>query len=129
MRRYRGGCCKGWKKMVTPVQALRLCTGRTSHSGSRGIALLFHDHGTKRGVRGQRHTLPLFTPGRDPLPIVQEAVWAPGRGWTGAENLAPIRIRSPDRPARNQSLYRLSYRVRCRGWNRRENKKVVTKEF
>jgi len=27
----------------TLVQALRLCTGRTAHRGSRGIALLFHD--------------------------------------------------------------------------------------
>jgi len=27
----------------------------------------------------------------------------------GAENLAPSRIRSPDRPARSESLYRLSY--------------------
>jgi hypothetical protein len=25
------------------VLALRLCTGRTAHRGSRGIALLFHD--------------------------------------------------------------------------------------
>ena len=39
---------------VTLVQALRLCTGRTAHRGSRGIALLFHDHGTRRG-RGQRY--------------------------------------------------------------------------
>ena len=31
------------------VQALRLCTGRTAHRGSRGIALLFHDHGTRMG--------------------------------------------------------------------------------
>ena len=30
------------------VQALRLCTGRTAHRGSRGIALGFHD-GTRRG--------------------------------------------------------------------------------
>jgi len=29
--------------------------------------------------------------------------------WTGAENLAPIGIRSPDRPARSEWLYRLSY--------------------
>jgi hypothetical protein len=29
--------------------------------------------------------------------------------WTGTENLAPIRIRSPDRPAHSQLLYRLSY--------------------
>ena len=27
----------------TLVQAVRLCTGRTAHRGSRGIALLFHD--------------------------------------------------------------------------------------
>jgi hypothetical protein len=27
--------------------------------------------------------------GRDPVPLVQEAGWAPGPGWTGAENLAP----------------------------------------
>ena len=37
------------KVKVTPVRALRLCTGRTAHSGSRGIALLFHCHGTRRG--------------------------------------------------------------------------------
>jgi len=34
----------GKKKVkCTLVQALRLCTGRTAHRGSRGIALLFHD--------------------------------------------------------------------------------------
>ena len=48
-------------------------------------------------------------PGKDPVPIVQEAGWAPGPVWTGAENLAPTGICSPDRPARSQSLYRLSY--------------------
>jgi len=31
------------------VQALRLCTGHMAHRGSRGIALLFYDHGTRRG--------------------------------------------------------------------------------
>ena len=46
---------------------------------------------------------------RDPVPIVQEAGWAPGPEWTGAENLSPTEIRSPDRPARYESLYRLSY--------------------
>jgi hypothetical protein len=50
---------------------------------------------------------PLFTPGKDLVPIVQEAEWAPGPVWTGAENLAPTGIRSPGRPARSQSLYRL----------------------
>jgi hypothetical protein len=33
----------GKKVKCTLVQALRLCTGRTAHRGSRGIALLFHD--------------------------------------------------------------------------------------
>jgi hypothetical protein len=42
---------------------------------------------------------------------VQEAGWAPGPVWTGAKNVADTGIRSPDRPARRQSLYRLSYRA------------------
>jgi hypothetical protein len=52
---------------------------------------------------------PLSTPVKDPVPIVQEAGWAPGPVWTGAENLAPTGIRSPHRTARSQSLYRLNY--------------------
>ena len=48
-------------------------------------------------------------PGKDPVPIVQEAGWAQGPVWTGAENLDPTGIRPPDRPASNQSLNRLSY--------------------
>ena len=44
------------KVKCTLVQALRLCTGRAAHRGSRGIALPFHDHGTRKRVRGQRHT-------------------------------------------------------------------------
>jgi len=48
-------------------------------------------------------------PGKDRVPIVQEAGWAPGPVWTGAENLAPTGNRSLDCPARSQSLYWLSY--------------------
>jgi hypothetical protein len=51
----------------------------------------------------------LSTPGKDPVPIVQEAGWAPGPVWTGAENFAPTKIQSPDHPAHSQSLYQLSY--------------------
>jgi hypothetical protein len=36
------------KVNFTLVQALKLCTGRKDHRGSRGLALLFHDHGTRR---------------------------------------------------------------------------------
>ena len=40
-----------------------------------------------------------FTPGKDPVPIVQEAGWAPGPVWTGAENLAPHRDLIPGPPS------------------------------
>ena len=50
-----------------------------------------------------------LTPGKEPVLIVQEAGWAPGPVWTGAENLVSTGIRSPDRLGRSQSLYRLSY--------------------
>ena len=61
------------------------------------------------GVGGQRHALAAFTPGEDPVPITQEAGWDPWPVWTGAENLTPTGIRSPDIPSRSESLYRLSY--------------------
>jgi len=39
-------------------------------------------------VGGQRHAL-AFYPRNDQVPIVEEAGWATGPVWTGAENLAP----------------------------------------
>jgi len=100
------------KVQCTPVQALRLCTGRTARNRSRGIALLFHDHDTRRGWGLSVTPRPLFTTGKDPVPIVQEVGWAQGPVWIGAEKISPSTgIRSPDRPARSQSLYRLSYRA------------------
>jgi hypothetical protein len=36
------------------------------------------------GVGGQRHTLAALPPGNDPVPIVQEAGWAPGPVWTNS---------------------------------------------
>ena len=97
------------KVKVTPVQALRLYTGRTAHRGGRGIALPFLDHGTRRGWGVSVTPRPLFTPGKDPVPIVQEAGWAPELVWTGVENLVATGIRSPDLSARSQSLYLLHY--------------------
>ena len=41
------------------------------------------------GVGSQRHAPARFARRKDPVPIVQEAGWAPGPVWTGAENLAP----------------------------------------
>ena len=56
-------------------------------------------------VGGQRHVPAVFTPGKDPVPLVQEAGWAPGPVWTDKENLDHTGIRSPDLPARSKSLY------------------------
>jgi hypothetical protein len=82
-----------------PVQAVRLI-------GGRGIARPFLDHGTRREWGVSVTPLPLFTPGKDPVLIVQEAGWALGPVWTGAENLGPTGFGFPNRPARSQSLYR-----------------------
>ena len=51
---------------------------------------------------------PHFTPGKEPVPIVREAGWATGPVWTGGKS-RPHRDLIPDRPARSQSLYLLSY--------------------
>jgi len=74
----------------------------------RGIALLFYDRGTRRGWVVSSTPRPQFTPGKDPAPILQEARWAPGPVWTDGKS-RPHRNSIPDRPARSQSLYWLSY--------------------
>jgi len=74
----------------------------------RGTALLFHDRGTRRGWVARTTPRPHLTPGKDPVPILQEAGWAPGPVWTGGKS-RPHQDSIPDRPAHSQSLYRLSY--------------------
>ena len=66
-------------------------------------------NGTRSGLVVSDTLRPPFTPGKDPVPIVQEAGWAPGPVWRGTGNLFPTGFRSPDHPARSQSLYRLRY--------------------
>ena len=57
------------------------------------------------GMRGQRHALAALYPREGPGTHCK----APWPVWTGAENLVPTGIRTPDRPARSQWLYRLRY--------------------
>ena len=78
---------------------------KKNNFGAKGLTT------TLEGVRCQRHVPAYFTPGKDPVPIVQEAGWNLGPVWAGEENLASTGIRFPDHPARSQSLYRLSYRA------------------
>jgi hypothetical protein len=55
--------------------------------GGRGIALLFLILGTRRG-EGSAPRPGRFSPGKEPVPIVQEDGWAAGPVWTCAKNLA-----------------------------------------
>jgi hypothetical protein len=52
---------------------------------------------------------PLYLRERDQVSIVQEAGWALGPVYKGAENLTATAIRSLDRPARSELLYRRRY--------------------
>ena len=74
----------------------------------RGIALLFHDHGTRRGWVVSSTPQPHSTTGKELVPILQEAGWAPGPVWTGGKS-RPHRDSIPDHPAHSQSLYWLSH--------------------
>ena len=75
------------KVKVTLVQALRLCTDSTARRGSRGIAISFLDHGTRRG-EGSASRPGRSSPGKDPVPIVQEAGGPQGRSGR-AKNISP----------------------------------------
>jgi hypothetical protein len=67
------------------------CNRPEGPEGSRGIALLFLELDTRRG--GWSAPRPgRFTPGKDPVPIVQEAGWAQGLVWTCEKNLTPTGI-------------------------------------
>ena len=63
------------------------------------------------GVSGQRHALAALYSWEMPDTHCTGGWLAPGAVWTGAENLAHTGSRSPYRPARSQSLYRLRYTV------------------
>ena len=65
----------------------------------RGIALLFLISALEGGVVSSTPR-PQFTPGKDPVPILQEAGWAPGLLWTGGKSL-PHGDSIPDRPVRS----------------------------
>jgi hypothetical protein len=60
-------------------------------------------------VNAQRHAPAALPLRNDPVPIVQKAEWASWPFWTGAENLAPTGIRSPDRTVCSELLYQLRY--------------------
>jgi len=102
--------CKGKKVKCALAPALRLCTGRSAHRGSRGIALLFLDHGTRRGEWWASRPCCSLPPGKRRYPMYRRLGGPQGRSGQVQKISSPTGIRSPDRPARSQSLYRLNYR-------------------
>ena len=74
-------CILGVKLKVkcTIVQALRLCTSRTAHRGSRGIALLFLVHGTRRGCGVSVTPCRSFPPEKTRYPLYRRLGRTQGR--------------------------------------------------
>ena len=73
-----------------------------------GIAQLFHDRGARKGWEVSSMPQPYFTHGKHPVPILQEAGWAPGPVWTGGKS-RPCWDSILDHPTHSQLLYQLSY--------------------
>ena len=67
------------KVKVTLVQALKLCTGRTAYRGSRGIALPFHEHGTRRGEGSASRSGRSLRPGKARYPLYRRLDGPQGR--------------------------------------------------
>jgi len=64
------------------------------------MALLIHDHGTRRELMVCSTPWPHFTSGKHSVPILQEAGRAPGPFWTGGISRSHWDS-IPDRPARS----------------------------
>ena len=60
-------------------------------------------------VDGQRRAPTALPPGKTPYALFRRLGGPQGRSGGVRKNLAPTGIRSPDRPARSESLYRLRY--------------------
>jgi hypothetical protein len=62
-----------------------------------------------KGVGGQRHAPPASSKGKTRYPSYRRLGGLKGRSGRVRKISPPTGFRSPDRPARNESLYRLSY--------------------
>jgi hypothetical protein len=78
--------------------------------GGRVIAVLFLNFGARWGWLVNATLQPFHPRARQPVPIVQEAGWAPGASLDRCVKSCRTRIRSPDRPP-VASRYHITYRV------------------
>jgi hypothetical protein len=56
------------------------------------------------GVGGQHHVPTNLPQGKETVPVLKEAGWVSGPAWTGAENLDPTGIRTPNKKGREMYL-------------------------
>jgi hypothetical protein len=99
---------KGYSKIkCTVVQALSLCTGRTAYRVSRGIALPFHDNGTRKGWGVSVTPRPLSTQGKIRYPLYRRLGGPQGQSGQVRKISPPHRDSILDCPVCSQSLYRL----------------------
>ena len=77
------------------VQALRICRGRTAHRESRGIALLFLDHGTRRGEGSESRPGRSLPPGKTRYPLYRRLGGPHGRSGCGKSRLHQDSIPRP----------------------------------
>jgi len=98
--------CESWLFLMDPTcsstvgKKWSLYRPGVAQRVGRSIALLFHARSTRRRWVVSSTPRPHFTPGKDPVPILQESVWAPGPVWTGGKS-RPHRDSIPDLPARS----------------------------
>ena len=86
------------------VFAVLMCKVKVKVHPFTGTEALYRHRGSVETVRpivgveevsGGRQAPVTLYPRKDPVPIVQEAGWAPGPVWTSAENLTPHRDSIP----------------------------------
>jgi len=98
--------CKTNSNSLSPTVYGYEVHSRTGHEGPEGEQMYSSSLSLTSALDGGEWTTPRpghFTPEKYPVAIVQEAWWAPGPVWMGAENLTSTGICSPDRPARSES--------------------------
>ena len=76
---------------------------------SRSSALIFSLTSAINGVCDQRHVPAALPSGKTRYPLYRRLGGPQGRSGRVRKFSSPTGIRSPDRPARSESLYRLSY--------------------
>jgi hypothetical protein len=120
---------KGTDKKVkwTLLHALRLCTGRTAHRGSGGIALPFHEHGTRRGEWSASHSGRSLRSKKSRYPLYRRLGGPQDRSGY-VRKISPHRDSIPDRRAHSQLLYQLRYPVNKKPCPRRDSNPLSRSE-